>query len=106
MSLPEAARCMECHTAIKTESPSIRKLAALAKQGNEVEWVPVYELASYVKFSHQRHLDQGTACAACHGQVEEREQVYREMDLNMGMCLDCHREKRATIACNACHEKR
>ena len=106
MTLPEASRCMECHSAIKTESPSIRKLAAMAKQGTDIDWAPVYELPSYVKFAHQPHLDSGAACATCHGKVEERDQLYREVDLNMGTCMDCHRAKRATIACTACHEKR
>ncbi len=106
MTLPTVSRCMECHSAVKTESPAIRKLAALARQGKEAEWVTVYDLPSYVKFSHQRHSAKGATCTGCHGPVEERDQIYKEVEQSMGTCMDCHRAKQATLACNACHERK
>jgi hypothetical protein len=104
ITLPPVSRCMECHSAVKTDSPAIRKLADAAKEGKEIEWVPVYQLDGDAKFNHKAHLDKGTACAVCHGKVEEREQLYQEIDLSMGTCMDCHRAKQASIACAFCHD--
>jgi Cytochrome c7 and related cytochrome c len=95
---------MECHSAIKAESPAIRKLAAYAKERKDIDWAPVYQLPEDVKFGHKPHLDKGTACGVCHGKVEDREQLYQEVDLSMGTCMDCHRAKQASIACTVCHE--
>jgi hypothetical protein len=53
MTLPATATCMTCHAGIKTESPAIQALAAHAKAGTAVPWVRVYQIASYVNFSHR-----------------------------------------------------
>src|SRR5579875_3195316 len=56
MTVVGARSCMQCHSAIKTDSPEIQKLAEYAKSNSPVPWVPVYELPSFVKFSHRVHL--------------------------------------------------
>src|SRR5438094_681091 len=38
---PEEAKCMQCHTAVKTESPYIKELAEYAREKKQVPWVPV-----------------------------------------------------------------
>jgi hypothetical protein len=103
MTLPAVATCMTCHAGIKTESPSIQALAAHAKAGTPVPWVRVYQIASYVNFSHRAHLAAQATCADCHGQVQTRDRLFREGDITMGACMNCHRAKSASIDCNYCH---
>jgi hypothetical protein len=97
---------MQCHSAIKTDSPAIQKLAAFAKNDREIRWARVYEIPSYVNFSHRTHLESGNGCEDCHGRVVEREQLFREGDISMGGCMNCHRVKKVSIDCTFCHEQR
>jgi hypothetical protein len=106
MRIVQASVCMQCHTAIKTDSPAIQKLAAFAKNEREIKWVRVYEIPSYVNFSHRSHLDAGNTCQECHGPVPERAQLSREGDISMGGCMNCHRVKKAGLDCTFCHEQR
>ncbi len=99
--------CMTCHIAIKTDSAAIQKLASFHKNGEEIPWEPVYRLADYMYFSHAVHTKQVKAqCEACHGPVGERSTLARERDISMAACMDCHRAKNASIACDYCHETR
>jgi hypothetical protein len=106
MQIAKASTCMQCHSAIKTDSPAIQKLAAFAKNDREIRWARVYEIPSYVNFSHKTHLEAGNACEDCHGKVAEREQVFREGDISMGGCMNCHRVKKVSIDCTFCHDQR
>jgi hypothetical protein len=104
MTFPVTATCMGCHKGIKTESPQIQALAAHDTAGTRVPWVRVYQIASYVNFSHRAHVAAGAACADCHGQVPARDRLYREGDITMGACLNCHRQKSASLDCSYCHQ--
>ena len=104
MTIAPASLCMQCHSAIKTDSPSIQKLAAFAKSDREIKWTRIYEIPSYVNFSHKDHLTAGNQCEDCHGKVAERDQLFKEVRLTMGTCVDCHRTKKASIDCTYCHE--
>jgi hypothetical protein len=106
MTIVPASTCMQCHSSIKTESPAIQKLAEASKAGQPIAWVRIYRIPSYVSFSHRTHLEKGSTCQDCHGPVMEREQLYREGDLSMGGCMDCHRAKKASVDCGFCHEPR
>ncbi len=106
MGIPETKVCMGCHTAVKTDSPHIQKLASYAKQEREVPWLRIYQIPSYVFFSHKAHTEAGAKCETCHGPVAEREVLARETDITMGGCMDCHRKNKASNACNFCHEPR
>ena len=106
MQIAKASVCMQCHSAIKTDSPAIQKLAAFAKSDREIRWARVYEIPSYVYFSHKSHLDSGNTCENCHGHVAERAQLSREGDISMGGCMTCHRVKKVSIDCTFCHEQR
>ena len=105
MTIAGAAKCMQCHSAIKTDSPSIQKLAAFAKNERELPWARVYQIPEFVRFSHRTHVASGAACADCHGQVVQRDQLFREVGLSMSNCMDCHRAKKASIDCLFCHEQ-
>ena len=59
--------CMQCHSAIKTDSPAIQKLAAAARENREIRWARVYEIPLFVAFSHRYHQEGGVSCQECHG---------------------------------------
>jgi hypothetical protein len=101
--IPQAPTCMQCHAAVATERPAIQKLAALAQSHTLIPWVRIYELPSFVTFSHKTHLDHGATCEQCHGAVRERDRLFKESDLSMKWCVDCHTVRRASNDCNACH---
>lgn len=64
----------------------------------------VYDLPDFVFFSHGKHALAKIECQSCHGDVMARDTVEVEYPLKMKWCLDCHKQRRAVIACNACHE--
>lgn len=101
---PEAARCMTCHRAVKTGSPEIRKLAALPQATRLTPATPVYRLPDFVFFSHARHDAARIECQACHGAVFGQDAVKPVLAMKMRACVDCHRSRRASVACNVCHE--
>jgi hypothetical protein len=106
MRIAAPSVCMQCHSAIKTESLAIQKLAAAAKNNSAIKWVRVYEIPSYVNFSHRTHIAAGNKCEECHGPVATRAQLAREGDISMGGCMECHRVKKAGLDCTYCHEQR
>lgn len=105
MGLATAALCMQCHEDVKAESPAIQKLAEYAKEKREIKWRRVYEIPSYVYFSHREHLKAGGTCTECHGEVKEMEQMYKAKPINMASCVNCHQAKGASFDCTYCHEK-
>jgi len=105
MGIPATSICMECHSTISADKPAIQKLSAFAKNNRPVPWVRVYEIPSYVRFSHRAHLSAGSSCTQCHGQVKEREQLYKEVDTSMASCVKCHRANKASVDCTYCHEQ-
>ena len=106
MGIPAAAKCMGCHKSVKTDSPHIQKLAGFNEQKRPVPWVRIYQIPSYVFFSHKAHLAGGATCAECHGAVAEREVLRKEVPVNMGTCMECHQKKKASNDCTFCHEQR
>ena len=104
MTLPPASLCLQCHETIKADSPEIAKLTTLTSGDREVPWVRVYQIPTYVFFSHRAHLDAGSTCADCHGPVAERDVMAREGDITMAGCMNCHTEKGASLDCGFCHQ--
>lgn len=106
MTFAKTSTCMQCHSAIKKDSPAIQKLAQADKDGNAIRWARVYGIPGYVFFSHRTHLEKGNVCQDCHGQVAERDRLYREKNLSMGGCIECHTAKKVSVDCAFCHEPR
>ena len=106
MTIAKTSTCMQCHSAVKKESPAIQKLAQADKDGKPMEWKRVYGIPAFVSFSHRTHLEKGNTCQECHGAVAERDKLYREVNLSMGTCMDCHAGKKASVDCTFCHEPR
>jgi hypothetical protein len=106
MTIAAPSVCMQCHSAIKADSPAIQKLSQYAAESKPVPWVRIYQIPIWVDFSHRAHLTAKNTCEDCHGKVAERDVLSREVNLNMGTCMDCHAGKRAPTGCNFCHEPR
>ena len=105
MTFVAPAKCMDCHSSIKTESPAIQRLAAAANRGTPLPWVRVYAIPTFVDFSHRSHLEKWNTCQECHGPVAERDQLAKEVDLNRAGCMNCHRTNKASLECSYCHEQ-
>ncbi len=101
--IPRATFCMQCHQTMDTDNPGVQKLAGYAKSDSVIPWVRVYQLPSFVSFSHKTHLLHGATCRQCHGPVEERVQLYKETDISMAGCVNCHRTTKASTECETCH---
>jgi predicted CXXCH cytochrome family protein len=103
--LPSIRTCMICHDAIATDRPLIQKLAEFQKQGLDLEWKRVYGYPheSHVRFNHAPHIRAGVECTTCHGDVAQGPVAERLVDLNMGFCVNCHRERQASNDCLTCH---
>ena len=106
MGIAAASVCMQCHSAVKTDSAAIQKVAEAAKSAKPIRWRRVYEIPSYVFFSHRTHLNAGATCDGCHGPVAEREVLAREADISMKGCMNCHTQKKASNDCTTCHDQR
>ena len=103
LSIPQAAACMQCHQAIATDKPGVQQLAIFAKPNRTIPWVRLYQVPSFVTFSHKTHAEHGNSCVECHGRVAQREVLSKETDISMAGCLACHRVKEAAVGCETCH---
>lgn len=104
MGYPATSKCMACHVSIKTDSPSIQKLAAFAKEKKEIPWVRVYQVPGFVMFSHRVHMQGDITCQNCHGDVAQRDVIVKEVAHTMGSCMACHTERKVSNDCSLCHE--
>ena len=88
---PGEAQCKVCHTqftAAQRTFPTKR----------------VYRLPDFVFFSHGVHVTAKAECFRCHGDVTEADAVRLTVPPTMKMCVDCHKETRASVECFLCHE--
>ncbi len=117
-NIPSANICMNCHNAIKTESPEIAKIYEAIGwdpesrsyiEGYEqkpIEWVRIHNLPDLAYFNHSQHTNVGGIdCQTCHGPIQEMEVVYQYSTLTMGWCINCHRETEVNTADNAYYDK-
>jgi menaquinone reductase, multiheme cytochrome c subunit len=90
-AVPATETCMNCHTKVKTQSPSLLRVRESYATGEPIPWVKVHNLPDYVYFNHQAHVTAGVSCVSCHGRVDQMVEVKQVQPLNMGWCLECHR---------------
>lgn len=106
MTYPAEAKCMQCHSTIKTDSPGVMKLAEFFKDHKPVPWVKIYAVPDYVYFSHKVHTTRAKiACEDCHGPVAQRDVITKEKPTSMTACVDCHEMRHAPITCRSCHNR-
>ena len=103
--LPSVKTCMICHEAIATDKPRIQQITALRDKGLDLAWNRVYGYVpeAHVKFNHAPHIRAKVECSTCHGNLAEQTVAQRNVDLNMGFCVSCHRENKAPTDCLTCH---
>lgn len=111
--IPSVNTCIGCHKIVagKTEAGKgyVKKVLEHYEKNQPIEWVKVHDLPDFVRFPHKRHIlpkENGGAelpCQQCHGPVETMETVEQVAPLQMGWCVGCHKEKKATLDCAACH---
>jgi cytochrome c7-like protein len=103
--LPSVKLCMTCHLAVATDRPEIKKVAAYLRRGEEIPWQRVYGYypSAHVRFNHAPHIRAGVACATCHGDMTKQTVATRTVDLDMGYCLSCHKQRKASVDCTTCH---
>lgn len=90
-AVPGAETCMNCHSVVKVDSPWIKQLKEAYDSKKPIAWVKVHVLPDFVFFNHSRHVGAGIECQTCHGPVQEMDKVYQYAPLNMGWCVNCHR---------------
>ncbi len=107
--IPPVDSCMGCHTVIqgRNKPEEVNKLRDFWSRGEAIPWVRIYKVSDHVRFPHMRHVasDGGNLeCQECHGQVQEIEVIQEvAQPLKMGWCVDCHRQKEASVDCTVCH---
>ena len=90
-NVPNTQTCMNCHTAIKANSPKLQPVRDSWKTGQPVEWVRIHRLPDYAYYNHAAHVNRGISCVSCHGQINEMNVVWEDKSLGMAWCLECHR---------------
>ena len=103
--LPSVRTCMVCHNTIAIGRPRIKQITAMRERGEDLAWRRVFDYApeAHVRFNHAPHIRAKVECATCHGPIHEGTVAERNVDLNMGFCVNCHNEKKAPVDCLTCH---
>jgi len=105
-NVPSANICMNCHNAIKRESPEIQKIYRALEKNEPIQWVRVHNLPDLAYFNHSQHTNVGALeCKSCHGEIEKMEVVEQRSSLTMGWCIDCHRQTDVNAKGNAYYDK-
>jgi hypothetical protein len=116
--VPSLEVCMGCHAqfpASYDELSGIQTLKEHWETKTPIQWEQIHRLPEHVQFRHNRHIKAGLECQRCHGKVEDYDKVFMQEDtiwwpwglpsstLEMGWCIDCHRQKEASQDCYTCH---
>lgn len=109
--LPTQAKCWGCHQQIAKQTAELDKLSAYVESNEPIPWVPVAIMPDFVHFNHRPHIAGSINCEACHGDMTKVTVAENPEVMNMGWCLDCHRdqsendeEKRKRLFdCVTCH---
>jgi predicted CXXCH cytochrome family protein len=56
-----------------------------------------------VVFNHAAHVRGKVECASCHGDIGAQSVAQVNVDMTMGFCVNCHRERKASVDCMTCH---
>lgn len=102
-TVPGLSVCMNCHSVVKTDSPLIKQVHENYKNDTAIEWIKVHDVPDFVMFNHKRHIAKGIDCAACHGDVQSMDKITQVKTLDMGFCINCHRDNQAPTDCYTCH---
>ena len=103
--LPSVKTCMICHDAIAADRPLIQQITNMQKNGRDLGWQRVYGYTqqAHVRFNHAPHIRANVECATCHGNIAQKTVAERNVDLSMGFCVNCHKQRNAPNECVTCH---
>jgi len=103
--LPSVRTCMSCHRTVATNRPRIRQITQMREEGRDFAWKRVfgYPAQSHVRFNHAPHIRAKVECSTCHGNIATQRTAQRNVDMTMGFCVNCHRERKAPDDCLTCH---
>ncbi|MEJ5223890.1 MAG: cytochrome c3 family protein [Anaerolineales bacterium] len=116
--LPTTSKCWGCHQNLAKYAdpnvpwpPELEKLRQYALAGESIPWVPVFIVPEHVHFNHRPHVAIGLNCETCHGNISQVTVPKAQQVINMGWCLNCHRERAADdpakltklTDCGTCH---
>ncbi len=111
--LPTPTKCWGCHQqmAITKTSVLLQPLVKAVGNNQPIVWVPVAQVPDFVHYNHRPHIAAGLHCEDCHGDLSDETIYENPQILNMGWCLDCHKEHskddpelRARLTdCGTCH---
>ncbi len=124
-SIPSPSTCMNCHMHVQAKekyngsvSPEIQKIYNAvgwdaekraydpSKEKTPIKWVRIHNLPDHAYFNHAQHVKIGKVeCQACHGPIEKMPVVSQQRSLQMGWCINCHREAKVDVANNDYYEK-
>ena len=90
-NIPPTKTCMNCHSQIWVNSPTLEPVRASYRTDQSIPWVKVHDLPDFVYFNHSIHVKKGVGCETCHGRVDRMALVSQKNNLEMRWCLDCHR---------------
>lgn len=68
-----------------------------------IKWIKIHNMPDFVYFDHSQHVVVGESsikkitnvdivCKACHGQVQNMDEVEMNNNFTMQWCIDCHRQ--------------
>jgi len=122
-SVPSVNTCMNCHKGVQLRdrydgevSPEIKKIYAAMDYNAEdgtyganpkpIKWIRIHNLPDHAFFNHSMHVKgAGLTCQSCHGPIQTMEVVEQYSTLQMGWCINCHREKKIDVENNPYYEK-
>jgi hypothetical protein len=113
-SIPTVSICMGCHAIARIDRPEIQKLTDYYNQNKPIPWKRVHKVPDFAYFNHSVHVNKGIDCVNCHGDVANMDVIGQVKNLNMGACLDCHRNAHTKLPnlpninlgpdnCSTCH---
>src|SRR5215475_6657029 len=95
--IPPTKTCMNCHSVLFNNAAYLEPIRESFRTDKSIEWVKVHRLADYVYFNHSIHVNKGVGCSTCHGTVDQMPLIFQASPLNMGWCIDCHRNPEAVL---------
>lgn len=101
--IPPLETCMLCHRGIAIHYEPIQKLRDAYYAKKPLVWARVNWVPEFVYFPHSIHLLRGIDCSRCHGDIKLMDRVRAAKKFEMGFCVKCHRENKATHDCFTCH---
>ena len=95
--VPPTKTCMNCHSVLFNNVGYLEPVRESYRTDKSIQWVRVHRLADYVYFNHSIHIAKGVGCSTCHGRVNQMPLIFQASPLNMGWCIDCHRNPEAVL---------